>query len=237
MQLRSIFRRIRRRYPVIGSLDRRIYYLVKPLNRITKSIRGKQNVIRYGDNSILYNVHFDIKGDRNRIEIQDDCLLNSVTFLIRGNDHRIEIGSRCKFNRGGLLWLEDERCSLLIGAGSTFEDVHIAVTEPDSRVEIGEDCMFAYDIDVRTGDSHSILDSVSRERINFAENIRIGNHVWVGPHSTLLKGVSLADNSVVATGSIVTTSFAEEGVIIAGNPARIVRQQINWSRKRIYKSG
>ena len=36
-------------------------------------------------------------------------------------------------------------------------DVHIAVTEPGSKVQIGKECMFANDIDIRTGDSHSIL--------------------------------------------------------------------------------
>ncbi|MGS0525300.1 hypothetical protein ACU8V7_09025 [Zobellia nedashkovskayae] len=82
---------------------------------------------------------------------------------------------------------------------STFEDTHLAVTEPSSKVTIGVDCMFANTIDIRTGDSHSIIDIKSNKRINYAKNIIIGNHVWVGAHSSILKGATIADNSIVAT--------------------------------------
>jgi acetyltransferase-like isoleucine patch superfamily enzyme len=189
-------------------------------------------VLHYG-NSILSSVLVDIKGDRNRIEIEDGCLLNRVTFFIRGDDHRIEIKKGCRFSGGGALWLCDRNCSLVIGENSTFEDVHIAASEPGSKVEIGEDCMFAYDIDIRTGDSHSILDSRTGERVNPARDVYIGKHVWVAAHTILLKGVSIPDDCVVATGSVVTRSCDERGVVLAGNPARTVKRQITWSRKRI----
>lgn len=228
--LKAIYTRVDQTFPTMGALIRRIH-LRKPFNLVKREISGKQNVIRYG-NSILSSVCFDIKGDRNHIEVQDGCLLNGVTFFIRGDDHRIRIGKGCRFNRGGSLWFEDHSCSLIIGDGTTFEDVHIAVTEPGSKVEIGEDCMFAYDIDIRTGDSHSIIDAKSNKRVNFAEDIHIGKHVWVAAQSILLKGVSILDDSVVATGSVVTKRFEEKGVVIAGNPAEIVKRQISWMRKR-----
>ncbi|MCJ7717350.1 MAG: hypothetical protein MUO54_12640 [Anaerolineales bacterium] len=96
--------------------------------------------------------------------------------------------------------------------------------------------MFAYDIDVRTGDSHSILTEDSNERINYAEDITIGNHVWVAAHSILLKGSSLPDNSVVATGSVVSQKYTTKGIIVGGNPAKQIKDGITWDRKRIYKT-
>jgi len=230
-KLKTIYTSVDRLFPAIGGLIRRVH-LRKPLNSVKRQISGRQNVIRYG-NSILSSVFVDIKGDRNYIEVQNGCLLNGVTFFIRGDGHRIEIGKGCSFNRGGSLWLGDHGCSLIIGEGATFEDVHIAVTEPGSKVEIGEDCQFAYDIDLRTGDSHSIIDATSKERLNHAKDIYIGKHVWVAAHSILLKGVSILEDSVVATGSVVTKGFEEKGVIIAGNPAKIVRRQISWSRELV----
>lgn len=91
--------------------------------------------------------------------------------------------------------------------------------------------MFAYDIDVRTGDSHAIVDAQTGARINHARDIRIGNHVWIAAHCIILKGVSIADNSVVGTGSVVAPVH-EEGVIVAGNPAKIVKRGISWTRSR-----
>ena len=233
-ELKTIYASVDRVFPAVGGLIRRVY-LRRPFNSVKSQISGKQNVISYG-NSILSSVLFDIKGDMNHIEVQNGCFLNGVTFFIRGDGHRIEIRKGCRFNRGGSLWFEDGGCSLIIGEGTTFEDVHIAVTEPGSKVEIGDDCLLAYDIDIRTGDSHSIIDATSKERLNYAKDIYIGRHVWVGAHSILLKGVSVLEDSVVATGSVVTKGFEEKGVAIAGNPAKIVKRQISWSRKRIYRT-
>ena len=198
-------------------------------------IHGSNNTISY-KNAILSSVIFDIKGDRNKIEIGKGCILNNVTFFIRGNDHRVLINQGCGFNRGGNIWFEDSHCSLIIGENSTFEDVHLALTEPGSQITIGQDCMFAYDIDVRTGDSHSIISQESKERINYAEDITIGNHIWIAAHSILLKGSVIPDESIVATGSVVTHKFNTKGIIVGGNPARQLKDGITWSRKRFYKT-
>jgi acetyltransferase-like isoleucine patch superfamily enzyme len=200
---------------------------------IKKRIEGQRNVIIHG-NSTLTSVTFDIQGDDNHVHIGNGCLLNGTTFFIRGNRHKIDIGPNCRFNHGVNIWFEDHDGNLTIGRGSTFENVHIAVTEPDAIVKIGNDCMFAYDIDIRTGDSHSIIETATGLRINHARNIHISDHVWIAPHCIILKGVSIEENSVVATGSVVVKSEHEKSVILAGNPARVVKRGITWSRERIY---
>jgi acetyltransferase-like isoleucine patch superfamily enzyme len=187
--------------------------------------------------AILSSVEFDIHGNDNKILIREDCVLNNVRFYIRGNNHSILIDKDCRFNRGGNIWFEDNDCSLFIGEKSTFENVHLALTEPHSQIKIGRDCMFADDIDVRTGDSHLIISQENNERINYAEDILIGDHVWVAAHTILLKGSSISENSVVATGSVVTRRFETKGIIIGGNPSKQIREGITWSRERIYKDG
>ena len=199
---------------------------------VRKRIKGAGNRIVWG-NSILVRVRFDIVGSDNVVDIADGCTLRDVFFRIRGNGHRIAIGKACRFNHGGTVWFEDSGCTLIVGEGSSFEEVGIAGNETGSKVEIGPDCMFAYDIDLRTGDSHSIVEAESGRRINPAKDVRIGEHVWIGAHSILLKGVEIPDNCVVAGGSVVTKAFDEPGVIIAGNPAKVVRQGITWLRDRI----
>lgn len=104
--------------------------------------------------------------------------------------------------------------------------------EENTSKTVGDDCLFSNNIQIHTTDYHSITNSY-RERINRAEKIVIGNHVWVGMNVTILKGVSIADNSVVATGSIVTKKFEESIVILAGVPARIAKKEINWTNKKL----
>ena len=93
--------------------------------------------------------------------------------------------------------------------------------------------MLAYDIDVRTGDSHSIISSETGERLNYEKDIIIGDHVWVAAHSYLLKGAIIGDNSVVATGSIVAGEFPDSNIIIGGSPAKIIKRGVTWDRRRI----
>lgn len=222
---------IRQKFPVLERVHRRVRD-GRLFDSMRKKIRGHGNVIVHRD-AILSSVIFDIVGNNNRIEIQKGALLNAVTFRIRGDQHQIMIGEECRFDHGGSIWFQDYGGSLEIGQGSTFQNAHLAVTEPGSKIYIGSDCMFAYDIEVRTGDSHSALDANSLQRINPAEDVFIGNHVWVAAHCILLKGVHIAENSIIGTGAVVTGKFTQKGVALAGSPARVIKEGITWSRKRI----
>jgi acetyltransferase-like isoleucine patch superfamily enzyme len=95
---------------------------------------------------------------------------------------------------------------------------------------IGKDCMISSNVHIRTGDSHSILDE-NGNRINYAKSVNISNHCWVGEGAKILKGVTLDENSVVATGSIVTKSFNSNS-LIGGAPAKEIKQNISWNIKR-----
>jgi acetyltransferase-like isoleucine patch superfamily enzyme len=228
--IREYYTKINKRYPALGNIFRRICYN-RPVDITTKAISGSGNIISY-KNSILTSVVFHIKGDRNYIQIAEGSLLEGVTFSIRGDDHTILIGRNCSFGPGSSMYLEDCRGVITIGENSTFGQVHIASTEPGSKIEIGSDCMFANDIDIRTGDSHAIVSASTGERLNYAQDVMIGNHVWVAAHCVLLKGVHISDDSIVATGSVVTKKFNEKHIIIAGNPAIVVKEEINWTRQR-----
>ena len=215
--------------------------LVGPVAHRVRQRRRQTNVIYRvkGNNTInceaakLSSVTFEIEGNNNYINIGENCVLNNVRFYIRGENHSITINSNCAFHNGGDIWIEDHNCSLIIEEHSTFENVHLALTEANSKITIGRDCMFASDIDVRTGDSHSIISGQTGKRINYAKDIFIGDHVWVAAHCVILKGVNIANNSVVATGSIVTRSFDKPGIIIGGNPAIQLKEEVNWLRERI----
>jgi acetyltransferase-like isoleucine patch superfamily enzyme len=203
------------------------------LNSVRKQIHGTGNAFKFSGTAIFANCMIDIAGDNNSIEISEFCVFRNVTFLIRGNNNKITIGRAVRFGYGGSLHMEDDHGLIDIGNDSTFEDAHLAVTESGSQILIGDDCMFAYDVDLRTGDSHSILDTRTNTRINPPGNVQIADHVWVAPHCTILKGVEIQRNSIVATRSVVTGSWYQEGVIIGGSPARILKENITWDRRRI----
>lgn len=196
-----------------------------------KKVHGHGNIIKR-KGAFLKHVTFYIQGNDNVIEIAPGAVLRNVTFHIIGNKHHVKIGESCHFNRGGMIWFEDKNGLLEIGAGTSIEEAHIAVTEPGRKISIGRDCLLAYDIDIRTGDSHSLLDGSTGSRINAAEDVIIGDHVWIAAHACILKGVRLAENSVVATGAVVVKPCDVPNVILGGNPARVIKENITWSKDR-----
>ncbi|MBZ9674725.1 DapH/DapD/GlmU-related protein [Mesorhizobium sp. ES1-1] len=57
-----------------------------------------------------------------------------------------------------------------------------------------------------------------------AKNVVIGDRCWLGMNSVILPGVTLLPQTIVAAGSIVTKSFDEGKIVVAGNPAKIVKR-------------
>jgi acetyltransferase-like isoleucine patch superfamily enzyme len=198
-------------------------------NRI--SISGERNLLDTSD-ALLLNVQIDVAGSDNTIRVAENCVFSSTLIRVRGNHHTILIGANCTY-QGGELWVEDHDCTLSIGEGTTVVEAHIAVTEPGSVIEIGPDCMFAHGIELRCGDSHSIIDLTNGKRINYAKNIRLGKHIWVASDAMILKGVEIGDDCVIASRSLVTKSFAKN-TLIGGSPAAALKENITWDRKRIY---
>jgi acetyltransferase-like isoleucine patch superfamily enzyme len=180
----------------------------------------------------LKNVQIEIIGNCNHLCIRDNARLSNVLIYVSGDNHRLEIGEGCVI-KAGSIWFEDMGCQIIIGKETTIESAHIAVTEPYKRIQIGDDCMFSTGIQIRTGDSHSIIDIVSNERVNYADDVIIDTHVWIGANATILKGVHIERNSVVASNSVGTKNVPANSVV-AGVPARVIKSNVNWLRERIY---
>lgn len=169
---------------------------------------GKNNSIRIGKDVIMKSCSFSFWGSDNTIIIEDGAKLHGVHFSVEDSSNRIEVGKKTTF----------------------FGRTHISSCEGCS-LTIGEDCMFSHDIDIRTTDSHSILkDGV---RINGAKDIRIGNHVWIGMQTLILKGADIPDRCVIGARSTVSSSSMEPGCMYVGSPARLIERGIEWKRERI----
>ena len=98
--------------------------------------------------------------------------------------------------------------------------------------QVGDECMFGQNTEFMLGDWHTIYDINTNKKLNIPKTgIKIGNHVWIARNTTVLKDVQIGDNTVIGFGSIVSKKFTEENCILAGIPAKIIKQNINWSYK------
>jgi acetyltransferase-like isoleucine patch superfamily enzyme len=93
--------------------------------------------------------------------------------------------------------------------------------------------MLSRQITIDTSDFHSILNYTTRNRINPPKDVLIQDHVWVGFNASINKGAIINKNSIVASKSVVLGKDYPPKVILAGIPAKIVKNNITWSREKL----
>lgn len=215
-----------------------IFYGIK---KRYNNYRSKNKIINIGNNNtiecdsaILTNTKISISGNNNHVIIKNGARLNYCSIIMNGDNHYLEIGHSCNLSVSNFRF-EDYNCSIVLkDQVTTIECVDFCALEPYSKINIGKDCMFSSFIELRTSDSHTIYDINTNKRENYAKDISIGNHVWVGAHSNFLKGSVIPDNCIIAMRAMVTKQFNEPNCIIGGFPAKIINRNKNWKRERTY---
>lgn len=155
---------------------------------------------------------------------------------ITGKKSKLEIGNKGLFHSGSID-LEEEAL-IVIGKEFTIRNNFRIHGYNNTRIIIGDDCMFSYDVIMRSNDGHSIFDIETGKRINSAydiendRNIIIGNHVWVGERAYVLYGARIGDGSMIGAMSFVKSKIPNN-CIAAGIPIRVIRKNIAWSRRDI----
>lgn len=132
---------------------------------------------------------------------------------------RIEIGDRViLLSTGPAVQLyTDPGGHIEIGAGSVVN--RGASIASVAHVHIGRHVLISQYVDIMDTDFHSVEDRFRAE----ARPITIGDHVWLGTKAVVLKGVTIGEGAVVSAGSVVATDVPPR-VVVAGNPARIIRK-------------
>lgn len=174
-----------------------------------------------------------IKGYGNKIIVDKGLVrLKKCRIYINGNNNLIRISSGCVC-KNVEFYLEDDNNEIIIAPDVQMTgNTHLAAIE-GTKIEIGSNCLFSQNITIRTGDSHSILDDKTRIRLNPSQSVKVGDHCWIGHSVTILKGTIIGEDSVVATGAVLTGKSYPVNCIVGGIPAKVLKSGINWSHERI----
>jgi len=159
------------------------------------------------------------------IKIRKYSYFWGMPYFFKQNNSSIEIGRKCRFNSistSNLIGI-NHRCIL-------------STLEPNATLKIGNNCGFSGTTigcfksiiigdNVKCGANTLITDSdwhVDDYRSSIPCNVVIGNNVWLGYGSIVLKGVTIGENSVIGAGSVVTKDIPSN-VVAAGNPCKVIK--------------
>lgn len=208
---------------------------------ITKKYKicGKNNSIFIKENGVLKRLTRRIKrldiiisGNNNKIIIEKPIkFLGKSLIMINGDNYNVEFSKTAYNLKDFELYLSaGGNGEVSIGENFYCGGLKIYSYGKNARLIIGKDCMFSSDIMIMMGDGHPIF--ANDKKINFAGgNITIGDHVWVGRRVSINKRAKIPSGSIVGFNSFVLNSFDEENIVLAGNPAKIIKRNIKWNRK------
>lgn len=166
-----------------------------------------------------------------RIENKGQLLLNSnfvigkkyinkthyCSWLWLMRNARIEIYDNFTMYEGASIHMH-EGGNLILRGGYMNENSSIVC---ESTIDIGKGVAIAPGVLIRDCDSHTVEGNKS------VKPIHIGEHVWIGSNTIVLKGVNIGDNCVIGAGSVVTKDIPSNCLAV-GNPARVIKHNIKW---------
>lgn len=149
---------------------------------------------------------YDKKSDVGIIDIKEGC---TVTFEGKA---LFGVGCRISMNPGGHLSFGD---NFVVTAASVFIC--------SNRISFGHSCLLSWEILFMDTDLHTILPSSSKK-----EEIHIGDRNWIGCRCTILKSTKTGASCVIGANSQLRKAYPGNNLLIAGFPAKIVREQVDW---------
>jgi len=189
-----------------GLLQRAMRFLFSPVGRAYLNLQGAS----VGRGLRLQSLPFCRCYGTGRIEIGDDVtILNSLYQNTAGIIHKTVLIA----GDGAVLRIGNE-----VGISG-------AILDARDTIVIGDRCMLGANCSIFSSNYHP-LDSIARYyrtagAVQTAP-VTLENDVWIGANAIILKGVTIGAASVVGAGSVVTKNVPS-GVIVAGNPARVVK--------------
>ena len=97
----------------------------------------------------------------------------------------------------------------------------------ENKIVIGDNCNIGWNVTLIDGDGHPLCDiNNPQNEINKSRPVIIGNDCWIAAHATIMKGVSLADNTTIPYGSIITKSCKKTKTIFGGSPNSVLKENV-----------
>lgn len=156
--------------------------------------------------------------------------------VLRGSGTKIKIGNKVSLNSSSFrttaaslysrIRLRTFRAGaeIIIGDGVGLNGT--SITARSKVIIIGNGTIIAPNVIIVDSDFHALWPPENRAYnpgFETDENVNIGENVWVGMNSLILKGVTIGNNSVIGAGSVVSSDIPAD-CIACGNPAKMIRQ-------------
>jgi len=177
-----------------------------------KSIIQKLRKIRYG---FLSNMNI-VTG---KPQVRQPVLFLGKGNIVLGENVRFGYAKSPAFFSGySHIEARTPETTVNIGKGTRLNNSCTIIAE-GANIDIGKDCLIGQEVNIFSSDFHGLRD---RSKPSKAP-VTIGDNVFIGTRSMILKGVTIGSNSTIAAGAVVTKDVPQD-TVAAGNPAKVIKE-------------
>ena len=187
-------------YKMLGK-NNKIYVTYNGRKKKLKRKLDGLNVSIHGVNNYL-EIELPISFKDTNIELAGEnavCIIKKTPIKVNKASIYVSSWGRCFIDEG--IWLNQPNFNVIVNNNERFKP---------HKLVIGKRAQLGRELTIRTSDGHSIFNA------------------WIAQRVTLIKGAQIPSNCVVGACSLVNKKFEEEGCIIAGNPAKVIKRNIRW---------
>lgn len=169
------------------------------------NFNGKNNILVCEEDVHLWNSRIDFNID------------NSVLYLSSNiHDYSVNISLH-----------KNNVC--FIGKNNFFNGRTNFVLSEAKNIILGSECFISYNVVFRTSDGHCIYSDKTKQRMNYAKSIYVGDHVWLGQNAMVFKGSKIGSGSIIGAGSVVSNKSLQSNATYAGAPIRMIHEDTFWT--------
>ena len=201
-----------------------------------ETIKSQEDIANLKNNRVdgnpnIINSTISFKGNNNILYCEGNVKITNAQLLFEGNNSIVYLSSSMNSQYSFTLVIYNNSTFFIGREGNLSSPVNINIQE-NQNVIIGADCSLSSGVNIRTADIHPIYDNQSKQRINYAQSVFIGDHVWIGHLAYISRGVQIGSGAIVDNYSFVPhNARIHSNSLVVGNPAQIEKQNVFYTKE------
>ena len=201
-----------------------------------ETVKSKEDIQNLEKNRIegnpeLTNSTITFKGDNNILYCEGNVKIVGAKFAFEGSNSIVYLSSALNSQYSFTLVIYNDSTFFIGREGNMSSPININIQE-SQNVIIGAECSLSSGVNIRTADIHPIYDARTKHRINFAQSVFIGDHVWIGHLAYISRGTRIGSGAIVENDSFVPhNAKIKSNSLVVGNPVRIERENVFFTKE------
>lgn len=201
-----------------------------------ETVNSKEDLVNLENNRIegnpeISNSTISFKGTNNILYCEGNVKIIGARISFEGNNSIVYLSSSINSQYSFTLIIYNNSTFFIGREGNLSSPININIQE-SQNVIIGAECNLSSGVNLRTADIHPIYDNQTKQRINHARSVFIGDHVWIGHLAYISRGAKIGSGAIVDNYSFVPhDAVIKSNSLVVGNPVKIEKTGVFYTKE------